>query len=80
MSRPRHPLIVVRLADADRNPFVVIGEVRYALRDAGIDPTEFIVAAVRSDYAGLLEIARSWVTVVGVETSTRTRSRVPPSH
>lgn len=63
MSEPRYPHIVVRAADAGGNPFIVIGLVRCALRDAGIDPTDFLTEAPRADYDGLLVIARRWVTV-----------------
>lgn len=62
-SNPRHPEITVRLTGTDGNAFAVLGHVSRALRDAGVDPTEFTTEATSGDYTHLLATAMTWVRI-----------------
>ena len=62
----RSPDIVVRLTGEDGNAFAVLGTVRRALKEGGVDAetiSEFFADATEGGYDDLLVTVMRWVTV-----------------
>lgn len=65
-STPRYPNISVPLIGTDGNAFAVIGTVRRALHNSGINATEvtaFTNEAMAGDYDHLLQTCMAWIDV-----------------
>lgn len=64
MSKYEH--ITVKLVGEDGNAFAILGRVKRALRQGGVDTEEvnaFWAEATSGDYNHLLRTAKAWVTV-----------------
>jgi hypothetical protein len=62
----RYPDIEVRLIGTDGNAYAVISQVRKALREAGVEPTEigdYVKEAMSGDYNNVLATTMAWVDV-----------------
>ena len=74
-TKPRYPLIQVRLVGEDGNAFAILGRVCKAMRVAGISKDvidEFTKEATAGDYQHLLHTVVCYVT----ESDSGTRTRV----
>jgi len=63
---PKYPNVRVKLVGNDGNAFVVLGQVRRALKNAGISEEEikkFTDQATSGDYDNLLNTCIEWVEV-----------------
>jgi len=63
---PKYPNVKVKLVGNDGNAFVVLGQVRRALKNAGISEEEikkFTDQATSGDYDNLLNTCIEWVEV-----------------
>lgn len=63
---PKYPLIEVKLSGVDGNAFAIVGLVRRALRDAGVDKDEieeYNRQAFSGDYAHLITVTSEWVSI-----------------
>ena len=61
----RYPDVVVKLSGTDGNAFSVLGEVRRALRHAGLgrEVDRFTIEATSGDFGNLIATVARWVTV-----------------
>ncbi len=60
---PKYPEITVKLTGTDGNAFAIIGKVRRALQNAGIEHSGFVTEAMSSDYDNVLITCMKWVNV-----------------
>ena len=61
---PKYPDVHVQLSGEDGNAFFIIGRVRKALRQAGVENSEldaFSEEAMSGDYDNVLRTAMKWV-------------------
>ena len=66
MTDVRYPEIHVQLTGNDGNAFAVLGQIRAALRHAGVEQSEitaFMQEATDGDYDHLLATCMAWVDV-----------------
>lgn len=66
MFNARYPEIKVKLTGKDGNAFAVLGNVKRAMRKAGVEATEinlFLEEAMAGDYNHLLRTCMEWVDV-----------------
>lgn len=62
--KPRYPDIEVQLTGEDGNSFFIVGRVRMALRDNGVDSVairDFTEEATSGDYDHMLQTVMKWV-------------------
>lgn len=63
---PRYPGVVVELVGGDGNAFAILGAVRRALVNAGVEPADvsaYMSEATAGDYDHLLATTMRWVDV-----------------
>lgn len=63
---PKYPDIEVQLTGEDGNAFFIIGRVRRALKNAGVETEEieaFTKEATSGNYDHLLQVCMAWVDV-----------------
>lgn len=64
-ASPKYPHVHVQLTDEDGNAFFIIGRVRRALRQAGVDEAEieaFSAEAMAGNYDHVLQTVMRWVS------------------
>ncbi len=62
----KYPNIEVNLIGRDSNAFAIVGEVKQALRRAGVSSEEvdlYLEQAMAGDYDHLLQVTMAWVTI-----------------
>ena len=66
MTTPRYPIEVKLIGEVNGNAFAIIGAVRAALRDSGVEASEveaFYDEATSGDYDHLLRTCIRWVEI-----------------
>ena len=66
IAAPRYPDVQIRLTDKNGNPFLILGSVQKALREAGVPKEEvspFTAEATSGGYGHLLQTCLEWVDV-----------------
>jgi len=62
----KYPNIEVNLIGRDSNALAIVGEVKQALRRAGVSSEEvdlYLEQAMAGDYDHLLQVTMAWVTI-----------------